>query len=857
MASSGTIGLFHDWFIGPFPEMIMKYSYDGLQLYDVNLGNKEYPSDWLFRISLFPFSFLGGEVVSKGMLIFFLTLTGISMFYLGKTLLKLDYYWSLIGGLIYTFSPIVYTRAVAGHIYYLIGYSLMPLLLTIFHKAQQTKEKRIQYSIISGFLFGVMGIQIHFFVMALIILLPFVLLEFKNLKNSLLCLTLTILIGLSLHLPWLLPMVLTPSTSIISATRTFLSYHEIVASPTLLESIRVIGYKIHPYSYTNLIAQGIVPSWILITNFLMPVIATLTIIWKKNRYTIGFGLLLTIGIFLSKGINPPFETLFIFLFEHTPLIIFRELWHITFLVFFSYTVLTLTALHQIFKSKKQKLCQIKAYILTISLTAIIIISNGYPLFLGNLAGYMQTYSLSNNYHSLYQNLKKDNDQYRILWLPSIAPMKYNNKSLFGVDPLIQYSPKPTFQQLIMPQYPISRLTLFLTSTIKENKTNLFGNLISPFATKYIILRKNVASKYPIYVPLGSYPDLSKKWEPYITNNFIVNQQDLWLKNETSDFKLYQNKNPVDFMYTPITIVYGTKDLSTLTHLAKILNLTEIAYLTDMNQLKTDNPIFVIKDDGLDLIPMVTGIKIDPGKYTTETDAHKGWINSKNWFWYNYLFASTINNGAFTKTKSQLEIPVRTESASEIWVKLLMWPNGGKIKFKLNTSEKSITTLSSAFSLKWEKIFEENSNQTHTLTIYNVEGENYIDEVLVINKEETNKILSKLENITIIYLITPSSFETNIVKNPSFEKMEKNYPLYWSLPEKGFISMLDNQTRYKGKTTLKVTTQLDSNFHWSWIRSSEIPVTPGKYQIITHVKQKNVKQSHIAIEGLNRTTSTWI
>jgi len=289
----------------------------------MNFGNKIYPSDWLFRVFLIPFSFLGGESISKEMLVFFFVLSGFSMFCFGRKTLKLNYYWSLIAGLVYIFSPIVFTRLVAGHIYYMIGYALMPFLLITFCKAKEAEKKQFQYAVASGLLFGLVGIQLQFLVMAFIILIILVLINYKKLKNGLLSLTFTAIIGSLLHLPWILPLALTPPIGVTSIGQTFLSYPEITTSPTLLESIRIIGYKIQPYSYTNLVAQGIIPPWILITDFLMPIIVTIAIIRKRDKYTIGFGLILIIGIFLLKGPNPPFANIFILLFRYTPLVIFR------------------------------------------------------------------------------------------------------------------------------------------------------------------------------------------------------------------------------------------------------------------------------------------------------------------------------------------------------------------------------------------------------------------------------------------------------------------------------------------------------------------------------------------------------
>lgn len=849
LLSNGTIGLFHDWFIGPFPEMIAKYGYDGFQLYDTKVGNKVYPSDWLFRILLIPFAFFGGEIISKSMLLLFITLSGFSMFHFGNKTLKLDYYWSFIAGLIYIFSPIIFTKAVAGHMYYLVGYSLTPLLLMVFHKAQEAKKNILAYSIVSGIIFGFTGVQIHFFVMNFIIVLLLVLINYNNLKKSLFVFVLTVLIGLFLHLPWLLPMSLTPPT--ITTLKTFLTYHEMINSSTLLESIRILGYNIQPYSYTKLVAQGIVPYWILIGNFLTPIIAALALIIKRDKYTLTFGLILIIGIFISKGINPPFEDVFILLFKHTPLVIFREIWHSIFLIVLSYTILISVSLYKITEKMRRKGKYIKIYAFTTILVIIIIISNGYPLLLGNFAGYMQTYSLNEEYYNLYKTLQNDSTQYRILWLPSISPMKYDDKLLYGFDPLIKYSPKPSFPP---PFLPHSRLP-FITSVIHENMTKQFGKILSLFATKYVIERNDFTSKYPNYTHLGLYQYLLRKWEQNVTSNFMKNQQDLILEHQTSKFKLYRNTNPSEFIYAPRIIVYGTDDLSILTHLVKVANLTDIAYLTDMEQFETNDPIFILKDNGFDLIPIITGVKIDPGNYVIETDPQKGWINSKNWFWYNYLFASTINNGAFTKTNSQLSIPIEVESPSEIWVKVLKWPKGGKVSFILdNWKEYTINTLSNTFALEWIKL---DGKLNRTLTISNIEGENYVDKILISDKQQTDQLLAtKLRNATIIYIIEPTSFDINLVLNPSFEELEDEYTSYWSFPETGFTAIVDNKMVNHGHSSLKVTTSINST-RWSFIRSVEIPVTQGEYNIITHMKQENAKASHIVIEGFNKTSNSWL
>ena len=51
LSSPGTIGFFHDWPIGPYPEMNFRWSSGGFYIWDSMIGNKIYPVDWIFLIS--------------------------------------------------------------------------------------------------------------------------------------------------------------------------------------------------------------------------------------------------------------------------------------------------------------------------------------------------------------------------------------------------------------------------------------------------------------------------------------------------------------------------------------------------------------------------------------------------------------------------------------------------------------------------------------------------------------------------------------------------------------------------------------------------------------------------------------
>src|SRR4029078_10573157 len=157
-------------FIGPFPEMNTYWATDGFYVWDPQIGNKVYGTDWIFKLSILPLSFIGGELLSKGLLVLVVTMSGFGVFCLGKRL-RLSSYAAFAAGVFYIFTPIVFTRIVAGHLYYLIAYFLSPLILWSFLKGKESSN--IKYFLISALFLSFAAIQLQFILMITVILLVF------------------------------------------------------------------------------------------------------------------------------------------------------------------------------------------------------------------------------------------------------------------------------------------------------------------------------------------------------------------------------------------------------------------------------------------------------------------------------------------------------------------------------------------------------------------------------------------------------------------------------------------------------------------------------------------------------------
>lgn len=871
--SPGTFGFFHDWFIGPYPEMNYFWAGGGFYIWDSQSGNKVYATDWIFRIALYPFSFLGGEVLTKGLLVFIITLSGFSAFCLGKQL-KLSPISSFAAGILYIFSPIIFTRIVAGYIYYLIAYLLAPLILANFLKGRE--ENRNNYFIISGVLLAFAFIQLQFIVLILIILLILSLIDFRNIKKSarglLIIFSISFLIGLS---PVVFSQVSIPTPdSQFNINRLLFSYHEIDSASDLLESFRLLGYESHRYSYENLANAGIIPTWILYLDFALPIIGFSSLIFVgKNKYVLSFAIISIVGLFLLKGPNPPLSEIFRFLFMHG-FYIFREIWHVAFLYGLSMTFLIVFLLEKI-KSHNFSFNFIKFPFILI-LSAIVVMSNGYPILTGNFGGHLQTYDLPTDYRAIYANNSSDTT-HNTLVLPYIRPIRYDDLKLAGADPLVNYWSNHILPSDFNSAYPTARFSAWLLSVIQENKTDNLGRLLSGFGTKYIILRHDFVSEYPEYVPLGSYPPFREAWYTSL-EPFLDAQKDLVVISDTAHYKIYENINKATKIFSPESSAAGLTDFNSLLSISNISSLSNVAVYPP----GYDNEALVFVDNMQETkIPFDEFVEL--GAHANSTDANKGWTDNMIWFGYNYLLASRIPQGAFTSSDGSVlsyELSSKYENKPiEIWLKALSWNRGGKIKVDINGEESFQSSLfSTNQSFQIHKIFEGKSSEPLRISIENINGENYLEGIYIKGDIEREK-QRQLDNTDKSFVVgIQNQRKNNTVQNPEFALYDSysGLPSNWNdqsksclelqiqkvvplaiLRQSSFSCTVNSTTGWQDNTSLQVSTKLTTK-NWSWIYGKEIDVNPGEqYDLVTHMKLNNLAaNSYIAIEAYNETLGNW-
>ncbi len=682
--SPGTIGLYHDWFLGPLPDMVSNYANDGNYIFSPDGGYKLYPSDWFFRLLLIPFSGLGGEIVTKGLLFLFISLSGWSMFRLGKTL-GIKYPFRIVMGILYIFTPIIWTRSIAGHGYYLLAYAIAPLLIVYYFEATRAEKKGIQLrkALIAGVILALMATQLQFIVMGAFILFVLLISDVGKLRTNFKVFAVILLVAFTFQLPWVLPLSQSQASLSNFAPENLLYYHEITHSSSLLDSMRLMGYVSQSYSYQQMEIAGTIPIIIAYLAIIITLASISSLFFRRNRITIALAAVMIIGIFLSKGTSEPAPDIFIFLFKYTPLFIFRELWHIIFLVAFPAVILTtyflqdLTTWVRLRWPEKGIRHEMTTAIPAIIIAILFLISAGYPLLAGNFYGYVQTYNLNSDYVKTVAGFENDPGEYRILWYPFMSPVKYADLNYAGVDPFLQLSPKPTLP--VEPSYgsPYGELSAFIGTELTKNATTNIGSVLAPFGFKYVVVRDDFHSRYLYYQSATSYPEVLAKWNEKNMTEIVSNQDDLYEVDRGSTFTTYLNNKSGDMIIASSILVHGSADLSSLFPLGDLINLTSVGYVTAPLEGKEQVGVYFTNDDPMDAISLVAGKIIEPGLLTSGASATTTWIDAKKWFWFDATFAETTHHGAFTLSNSTLSVPLQSTGDVHLMVKVLYWPKGGR------------------------------------------------------------------------------------------------------------------------------------------------------------------------------------
>lgn len=157
---------------------------------------------------------------------------------------------------------------------------------------------------------------------------------------------------------------------------------------------------------------------------------------KEKRKYVGFFVLLgLLGAFLSKGVNEPFGSIYLWMFNNIPgFSMFRDptKWYV--LIAISYSLLipfTVWKIQKFLNSKQNYFVKSRMFKLSIMVQLLAVgyfIYLIYPSLTGNLTGTFKKSLVPNEYLSLEKFLSSEDRYSRTLWVPTLQRFGYNSEN---------------------------------------------------------------------------------------------------------------------------------------------------------------------------------------------------------------------------------------------------------------------------------------------------------------------------------------------------------------------------------------------------------------------------------------------
>jgi hypothetical protein len=321
------------------------------------------------------------------------------------------------------------------------------------------------------------------------------------------------------------------------------------------------------------------PGWI---EFLIPALAIVAILLgKKNNKVLFFGLLLIMGLFLSKGLQPPGGAVFEWMFYHLPFFgMFRSPFEkFGLIVAFSYAFLVSFGLYSLGSKIKNETWN-RAILLIVSILLLGI--SVWPMWTGELFSFWEgiiaegvevptaEVEIPEYWHQAASFINQDKRDYRIIFLPQ-APLDqivyrwdhgYWGADFGSVNLLFN---NPVITHLIWASHADAYRRLVLEDLfLAGNK--VYPVLFSFMNTEYVFVRNDINEEALRGMILAMKP------VPLTKINQIMDSSDFF--NKVSSFgklDLYELANQyfLPHFYIPQKIIYLNGGVEDLSHVASL------------------------------------------------------------------------------------------------------------------------------------------------------------------------------------------------------------------------------------------------------------------------------------------------
>ncbi|MCD6488209.1 MAG: hypothetical protein J7K21_03185 [Desulfurococcales archaeon] len=761
------VGYFFEWYLPPFTQLEEKAFSEFLKGYTYfQFGLPTIIQD--FRLwSYFEYT-ISVIMDAKYLGIFYILLVHMISFFSAYILIKkLNEFFVLnktqksnvshlifqvIPSLYYSFNPFLFNHIASGHIYVSLAYAFLPLLLyelldflnlesSLTLKALLYKSSRLAFVLI------LIGSKINYLFIAYVVLIVwgFIILlsqkkEPKRVIPYLLCILIAsifvflfhnyILIYLMFYFKAkesLVASLTKPSLDLVLRYRyaSPLSYLMMKYNVPLFYSNLVKYHALHIYTILMVVVLSVSLSLLLINYSKLPKKEKIMVTTIMALYALSLG-------FTQAGTILLFEK--ILLITNAFFGIFRELYHLNSLVsmgntFFLYYGLRFSyywlTSNKFSKAKRHKIESNTRRIVCFSILILILSAPLLNLWTyaisGNLDNRLHTINLSRELEDYIEHVSKDPKPFRILWLPPILNIKYDNLSPGGIDPIIRYSPKPSFGNWL----PMNNYAIFVIKQLYGLNKFLYSKnfrnvtIYTRFSgVKHVVYRYNFHSDI-----LDSY---NNRLLQNLNNSCII---------ELRQGKIIVYKcNNYDMVYIPKKLIISSNLFEHLSYSAK--EKTPIAFLYPLNLMEANNTDIVKKlhtltlfypEDVYDFIPLISGYGnyFQLGYFAQYYDPGKGWSSAyETTRLPNSYLSNIVENFAMTcKDNAIISIPLKVKKGDLLILKTFNTPVSGKIAILLCGENYLLNLKSDSYTLSWYIINV--TRNCNNVMVRNINGNNIV------------------------------------------------------------------------------------------------------------------------------------
>ncbi|MBN1618182.1 hypothetical protein JW887_02450 [Candidatus Dojkabacteria bacterium] len=802
--SEGHIGFIHDWALPRTQQesqMVLSkvfYAYT-----DRDLGTSpSYLTDYTFTLIIGTLGKLGisGTTVSKLIIFSSVFLSGTNLYIFLRRSLKAKPFPSFWAGLFYAISPYIFYKIIAGHIYFLFGYMILPIFGYFVERAFRSKSiyKLITSSLIAGVLLSFAGWQIQFYIFGAVLYAIIFFSSKAKTANKIANFAILFLTNIILCMPWFIP--LFSREKVTEQFQGYVSYQSIIrqskysilsniirgregSAPYFSETLNSLPqYQADIY---NIVSYFI--AFISISGIVISIVAFFSSIFNKitknpknrktsilQRFCIISIPFLAVFMFLANGSNFPTGDFIIQLYKNISILgLFREIYHIAYIIVFFFNIYLAFFLdkvifnRELYNSPTKKLP--KFFKLITNVILVILFLGMVPVYAsGNFGNHLKTYTLDSDLLELQENLSGE----RVIFLPNMQPYNPDPDANWGgwnvMQVYGQYSTTPQggitnpYQKTI-----INRINYCLI--FDDNCYNEVPTMLKDMGITKIVVLNDIYSLNYRFTALGLESNNKNLFKEVNYEERLDSLNFTKLENN-SKYVLYDipDTNPVISANNTLVSMFGGIQGLTISE-------TQDAEIIGSHRGSINSEIFeesdgvIIENNKILLTQLELNpntLEIEPG-YFVEDNSWNSYFN----YWWREGFSDSGYNGVYTEsTNAVLTIPITipksqkydiyvnlgTQNAQEISKFAISFENiDGRTKIDNTNIQRNYGIIEAAKDIHLEK------GQV-TMILRNLKGPTKIDSIyLVPSNDEKIDLNFEDKSIFLINSVdTINSYENN-------------------------------------------------------------------------------------------------